>query len=260
MRHNVRFDQPGRINAPEFVERLAAFGASTLLSVQYDQILRSQLLGTVGCPCLNLHFALLPRHRGVAPIAWALIEGDEETGVTLHHMIEDIDAGDIVAQRPVRIDPEDTGRELYDKLTWAAVELFRECDPFPDDLVRTRVAQDRSVASYHRKGDLEFSKPTVDWNRPAAELQRWIRAMIFPPMHYPQTSLGGRPRWITRVAGTLGDSGGAPAGSVVGRSPRGIDVATADRALQILGLTDREEPDEAADDLPQTVAIGDRFA
>ena len=72
-RLGVPFARPRKINAPSFVKRLAAYRADALLSIQYDQILRDPLFDAIGCPCLNLHFALLPRHRGVAPIAWAVL-------------------------------------------------------------------------------------------------------------------------------------------------------------------------------------------
>ena len=183
---------PGPINASATIEALREFGADALVSIQYDQILRDALFNRIGCPCLNLHFALLPRHRGVAPIAWAVLEGDSEAGVTLHHMVEDIDCGDIVAQQRVAIGPTTTARELYDALTEAAGTLFRASYPFDRNSLSQRLPQETATASYHKNGDLDFSELRVDWSRPAAELQCWIRAMIFPPMQYPEVSFEGR--------------------------------------------------------------------
>ena len=102
-RLGIRCSQPKRINDPVAIAELAAFQADALLSIQYDQILRGALFQQIGCRCLNFHFALLPRHRGVSPIAFAVLEGDAEAGVTLHEMVEQIDAGQVIQQRAVPI-------------------------------------------------------------------------------------------------------------------------------------------------------------
>jgi methionyl-tRNA formyltransferase len=248
----VRFEQPRRINAPETIERLAAFAPDVLVSIQYDQILKGPLFRTIGCACLNLHFALLPRHRGVAPIAWAVMQGDAEAGVTLHHMVEDIDAGDVVAQRRVPIAPDDGARQVYEKVSAATVALFRESHPFPASLLGRRLPQDASVASYHRAGDFDFSRRAVDWTRPAAELQRWLRAMIFPPMQHPETTLGGRRLEIRRVGGVLGPVADVAPGTVVSAGADGIVVAAADGSVVVQEMV-------AADGAPARVAAGERF-
>ena len=109
-----------------------------MVSIQYDQILRASLFDAVPFPCLNLHFSLLPRHRGVNPIAWAILSGDSEAGVSLHHMVPDIDAGHVIDQRRVPIDPGGTARELYDALAAACFELFRDSLPFSRALLDGR--------------------------------------------------------------------------------------------------------------------------
>ena len=219
------------------MERLAAFGADALVSIQYDQILKGPLFDRIGCPCLNIHFALLPRHRGVAPIAWAVLAGDSEAGVTLHHMIEDIDAGDIVAQRAVPIAPDGTAREVYDALTNVAIQVFQESYPFAPGLLHGREPQSTGDASYHRQGDLDFSIRQVDWTRPAWDLQRWIRARIFPPMQYPETTWHGQVVTIRRVAGEIGAAAGVPAGTVVTSTDGLIEVAAGDGLLRLTDVS-----------------------
>ena len=252
LRLGVAFDQPSRINQPEFAERLTAYGATALISIQYDQILRGDLFRRIDCPCLNLHFALLPRHRGVAPIAWAILEGDREAGVTLHHMVEEIDAGDTIAQRSVPIAPADTARELYDAVEAAATALFKQSYPFSPELLRTCLPQDDSVACYHRKGDLDFSQRRIDWKQPAAELHAWLRAMIFPPTQYPETRLNGRRFQIERLAAELGTPVTAPPGVIVARSEAGIDVAALDRSIRITVWT-------APPEIGSTIAVGEQL-
>jgi len=258
-RTGVRFEQPRRIHAPDVLERLAGFGARALISIQYDQILHAPLFQALDGPCLNLHFSLLPKHRGVSPIAWAILAGDREAGVTLHHMVEAIDAGDLIAQQRVRIGAEDTARELYDATSRAAAELFRCSYPFPDSLLLTRLPQDPAAASYHRAGEIDFSQRKVDWNRPADELQRWLRAMIFPPHQHPEIRCAGRSLEVTRVGGALAPAATAPPGSVVEISPRGARIACADGTLWIHGLADPARPELAPQTLVASLRIGERL-
>lgn len=252
-RLGVRFGQPRRINTAEVIEELREFGARALISIQYDQILKNPLFRAIGCPCLNLHFSLLPRNRGVSPIAWAVAEGDGETGVTLHHMVEDIDAGDVVAQREVPIGRADSARDVYDAATRAAILLFRESHPFHDELLKRRLPQDRSRASYHAGGSFDFSARRISWKRAAAELQPWLRALVFPPHQHPETALDGRVLRVTRVGAEIGEAEGAP-GTVLSVDGGGVEIATGAGSVRLLGL---REP--TGDDVISTLAPGDRF-
>jgi methionyl-tRNA formyltransferase len=258
-RLGVPCDQPAKINDSAFLERLAEFRATALISIQYDQILRGALFRRIGCPCLNLHFALLPRHRGVAPMAWAILSGDREAGVTLHHMVEDIDAGDVIAQRAVPIRPDQSARELYDRVSEAGKALFDECYPFPAALLGRSLAQDHGRASYHRQGDLDFSHRRVVWSRPADELHRWIRAMIFPPMQHPEIEWKGRLLCVERVAGEIRPAVDAPPGAVVAASAAGIDVAAQGGVLRVVAASDASGERSSNLDILARVAVGDRL-
>ena len=258
-RLEVPLDQPGNVNDPGFVERLAAFEPTALISVQYDQILKANLIRGIGAPCVNFHFALLPRHRGVAPIAWAILANDAETGVTAHHMVEAIDAGDVIEQVKVPIGAADSARAVYDNATAASLELFRRCYPFSDEVLSRRRPQIASDAVYHRNGELDFSQKRVNWDRPGDELHRWIRAMIFPPLQYPEFVWEGRSLWITEVDGELRAGDGQPAGVVVDRSEQTLDVATRDRVLRIRGLCDGADPGRPSQALIQSIPLGGRL-
>ena len=258
-RAGVRVDAPPRISDPAFVARLAEFGADALVSIQYDQILKANLFANVGCPCLNLHFALLPRHRGVDPMAWAILEGDARAGATLHWMVQGVDAGDVIAQRALDVPPDVSARELYDRVSEAAIALFRECYPFAAELLARRRPQDASRACHDRKGDLDFSARRIDWSRPAPELQRWLRAMIFPPFQHPETELRGRRLLVTRVAGTVGGATAQAPGLVLGRSAGEVEVAAGGGTLRVRGLLDPAEPAAPSEAILARVAVGDRF-
>lgn len=111
----VRCLEPEDVNSPIAVGQVAEHRASLLLSVYYTQIFKGPLLQAVGGPRLNVHPSLLPRHRGVAPLVWAIVEGDTRTGVTIHHIDDGIDTGRVAWQRPLPIHPSDTGHELHMK-------------------------------------------------------------------------------------------------------------------------------------------------
>lgn len=259
-RLDLPFEQPRRINEPRAIERLKAFGARALLSIQYDQILRGPLLRGIGCPCLNLHFSLLPRHRGMHPIAWAILEGDAEAGVTLHHMWEQIDAGEVIAQQRVPVARDATARELYDAVAEACFELFRASYPFPDALLATRLAQDPTRAVYHKAGELDFANLRVDWTRPARELHAWLRAMIFPPFQHPETVRGGRRLRIEKLAGELGRSAnGAEPGRVVARDADGVDVAAGGGSIRLRAIAAWAAAGEPAASALGEIDVGDRL-
>ena len=216
------------------MRELVAFEPQALISIQYNQILKPSLFDALACPCLNLHFALLPRHRGVSPIAWSIFEGDEVGGVTLHHMIPNIDAGDVIAQRSVPVPADMTARQLYDALTQAARSLFAESYPFPRELLQKRLTQVESNACYHRAGDFDFSAREIDWDRQAQELHRWIRAMIFPPLQCPEFRHEGRRVRVHRIATKIGDTQGAAPGRVVREDAAQIEVAAVGGSIRIV--------------------------
>ena len=231
-RLGVHVEQPRNINAPEFAAKLAGFRPHALISIQYDRILKGTVLDA-GFPCVNLHFSLLPRHRGVAPVAWALLEGDDEAGVTLHHMVEGIDTGNVITQRSFRLEGGETARDLYDRLTILAQDLFVDVFPFtPDDLDRGRV-QPSETACYHHAGEFDFSLRRTEWSRPARELHRWLRAMIFPPLQHPETSWKGHVLRIESVTPALEAAHGVPPGTIVARRGRAAIVESEGGAIGV---------------------------
>lgn len=236
--HGVAFAQPEDINTRDVIDRLNHFEPEMLISIQYDQILQKRFFDGATFPCLNLHFSLLPRHRGVSPIAWALLDGDTHTGATLHQMVPSIDAGDIVDRERVSIAEDDTARMVYDKVSAAGVRLFQRRFPFSDH--SSNQPQAEASASYHRNGDLDFTKVEIDWNRPVAELHRWIRAMIFPPFQWPTLTWAGKCYLIGRIDGIIGDPPGLAPGTVCRVEQGRLEVAAEGGTISIRQLADGE--------------------
>ena len=212
------------INDPSFVAEIAALRPDFLLSFQAAQLLKAPLLETPTMGALNLHFGPLPRYRGVAPIAWAIINGEAETGVTLHHIKVGVDNGPIISSRAVPIRPEDTGRTVYDGCSEAGIELFRES--WPHVRLQTPAGQPQSPEEvlYYNRYSIDFSQRSVSWRGDCESIANWIRAFIFPPFQFPALTLGDTPFEIAAVFWDRLSHRGRP-GEVLALSADGVTVA-----------------------------------
>jgi methionyl-tRNA formyltransferase len=200
----VRVLEPRDVNATSVVEEVRDFGASLLLSVYYTQLFGDELLGAVRGACLNVHPSLLPRHRGVAPLVWAIVEGDERTGVTIHHVDAGIDTGRVVWQRPLPIHPTDTGIELHHK---AAKLVAAGCAEVLRGWLATGTvpegAEQVGRATSHSRRDPQVNH--VDWACGQQRVRDVVRALA-PPLPGAFTVLPGGERLVlaevTPVAAT----------------------------------------------------------
>lgn len=181
----IRPDDP---NVPSVVARVAALEPDFVFSFYYRRMLRGPLLAAAARGALNMHGSLLPRYRGRAPVNWAVLHGERETGATLHYMTERPDAGDIVAQTAVPVLPDDTAREVFDKVTLAAELTLDHVLPALVAGTAPRIAQDASQATYF--GGRKPEDGRIDWSRSAVEVHNLVRA-VAPPYPGAFTTLGG---------------------------------------------------------------------
>ena len=154
---------PDDVNHPLWVERIRALAPDVIFSFYYRNLLSDEILGLAAKGAFNLHGSLLPAYRGRAPLNWVLVNGETETGVTLHRMVRRADAGAIVAQQKVAIDADDTALQLHQKLNATAQTLLRDALPGILNGTFSETAQDESKAAARRK--------MVVWtgtNRPAS--------------------------------------------------------------------------------------------
>jgi methionyl-tRNA formyltransferase len=169
---------PVSANLPEVVAEIARAQPDLILSFYFREILGPDVLRLGRRGALNLHGSLLPRYRGRCPVNWVLINGEHETGVTLHHMEARPDRGDIVAQRVVPIADDDTALSLNRKLGEAARVLLRETYPLLLAGTAPRVRQDEAHASYF--GGRRPEDGELRWERSARELYDLVRAVTRP--------------------------------------------------------------------------------
>ncbi len=184
---------PESSKGPELRKLVESLRPEFIFSFYYRWMIPSRVLGMAPGGAYNLHGSLLPRLRGRCPVNWAILLGEVESGLTLHHMVAAADAGDIVAQARVRIEPRETAKSLFDKLTPLAYRLVAENWPLIRDGRAPRTPQDHSRATTH--GGRRPEDGLVDWRRPAIHVDRLVRAVTHP---YPGafTALDGRKLFV----------------------------------------------------------------
>lgn len=180
---------PDDVNAEDAVAAIAAVRPDFLFSFYFRQMMKPRVLALPSRGALNLHGSLLPRYRGRAPVNWVLVNGETETGVTLHEMDEKPDHGAIVAQRRVAITRDDTALSLTRKLAAAGRDLLRDVHPRLIDGSAPRTAQEHTASSYF--GGRKPADGAIDWTQPAESIRDLVRA-VTDPWPGAFTTLDGR--------------------------------------------------------------------
>jgi len=231
--------QPEDVNAASAVRRIAGAEPDLLLVAAYGQILKCRLLDVPPYGAINLHGSLLPKYRGAAPINWAVINGETETGLSVIEMIEQMDAGDILGQRATPIGPDETAGEVHDRLAELGARLVTEIvREIPlDEVARRR--QNETQATYAPR--LKKHDGRIDWARPAPDVYNQIRGVTPWPAAFTFLPAGGRKSPLRVVVDRAARLPAAPRkaepGEVVSADAEGIDVACARGAVRIVELT-----------------------
>ena len=239
------------LNAEAEVARVRALAPDLIVVVGWTRLLCPALLAIPPRGCVGFHASLLPRHRGRAPVNWAILRGETETGNTMIFLEPEADAGDIVDQHAVAIGPEDTCATVYAKLAEAGAAMLREHLPALLAGRAPRRRQDASEASVLPRRTPEMG--ITDWNRTPREVHDWIRALTHP---YPGAFalLGGRPvrLWSSRAPDTgVGPDGsagpgvapGVAPGTVLGPDGPAVRIAARCGSLGVLRLQDENGPE-----------------
>ncbi|MFI5395857.1 MAG: methionyl-tRNA formyltransferase [Candidatus Binatia bacterium] len=217
--------QPQKLRALETIETLASWSPDLIVVAAYGKILPKIVLDLPPLGCINVHASLLPKYRGAAPIQWAILRGEERTGVTIMRMNEGMDTGDILLQHEIDIGPDETHGELQARLAELGARVLTEAITGLHTgtlLARQQHEEEMTLAPMIKKEDGH-----IDWTHPAVDLARKVRA--FNPWPSACTSLGGKQLKIHRAhADTLSRT--APPGTVVAING-GISVATGKGAL-----------------------------
>lgn len=224
--------QPARVREEGFVQTLRELEPDVIVVVAFGQIIPESILSLAPLGCINVHASLLPGYRGAAPIQWAVINGEEKSGVTIMRMDAGLDTGDMISRVEVPLSEEETGGSLFDKLSQAGARLLVETLPTLADGTAVYEKQpSESPTDY--AGMIRKEMGNLDWSMPAVKLERLIRGLNPWPSAY--TFLGGKTLklWRARVEQSQSE---ASCGTVLSAGKGGLLVQTGDGALRILEL------------------------
>ena len=210
---------PVRVKKPEAVQRLREEAPDLIVVAAFGQILSKEILDLPRYGCINVHASLLPRYRGAAPIQWAVINGEEKTGVTIMQMDEGLDTGDILLQEEIALEPDETGESLYNKLAKLGGDLLVRALPMVEEGTLHPVKQDDSQSCYASM--LRKEMGNIDWTMPAVKIERLVRGLNSWPGAY--TFMNGKMLKIWGSAVAEGEAEGEP-GTVAGTDKKNIFV------------------------------------
>ncbi len=227
-RHNIPVYTPDDINHPLWVEKIRELKPDVLFSFYYRDILSADILDIPASGCFNLHGSLLPKYRGRVPTNWAIINGETETGVTLHSMTPGIDNGDIVAQQTVAINSNDTAQTLSDKQVEAARDLLDACLPMIEDGSAKRTPQNNDEATYF--GGRSAEDGAIDWSQSATTVHNLVRAVTRP---YPGAfTFAGQRKLVLWEVEVLDQISDAKPGTILSVEP--LDIACGEGVVRVL--------------------------
>ncbi|MFW3570825.1 bifunctional UDP-4-amino-4-deoxy-L-arabinose formyltransferase/UDP-glucuronic acid oxidase ArnA [Kosakonia cowanii] len=225
---------PDDVNHPLWVDRIAEMKPDVIFSFYYRNLLGEAIMNNARIGAFNLHGSLLPAYRGRAPLNWVLVNGETQTGVTLHRMISRADAGAIIAQQAVEIADADDALSLHRKLTESAKHLLEGALPTLKNGTFSETAQDESKASYVGRRTPEDGR--LEWEKPAQTLHNLVRAVSDP---WPGAfSFVGTHKFIVWKSRVRSDVAPARSGTVISVSP--LIIACGEGALEVMtGQTEK---------------------
>jgi methionyl-tRNA formyltransferase len=225
---NLKTLQPEKMADPGVTETLADIEPDAIVVVAFGFILKRDVLDLPRLGCINGHASLLPKYRGAAPIQWAIAEGEDKTGVTAMLMDEGMDTGDILMQKEVGIDPDDTCGSLHDKLAPVTADLLVEA------LERLAAGSIKPMPQDHERATyapmLKKQDGKIDWTMTANKIALRVRA--FDPWPGTFTMLEDQPLKVMRAEAEREDPSGVP-GSLMRCDKNGIVVSCGEGALRI---------------------------
>lgn len=232
LKYNLPVYQPKKVREPEFVELLRSLKPDVMVVAAFGQIITKEILEMPKYGCINVHASLLPAYRGAAPIQWAVINGDKESGVTIMQMDEGIDTGDMIEKAVVPIAEDETGGSLFDKLSHTGAKL---CVKVLRDLEEGTAVREKqpeeSTTPYAKMIDKKMGE--VDWKKSAKEIEQLIRGLNPWPSAY--TKVHGKTLKLWKAKVLLETSQMKP-GQIVKVTKDSLAVQTGQGMLEIQEL------------------------
>ena len=244
--------QPAKMRDGTAMEIIRRLDPEVIIVAAYGKIIPKDILDYPRYGCINVHGSLLPAYRGAAPIQWAVINGDAETGVTIMQMDEHIDTGDILYQTAIPIGIDDTAESMFDKLAVLGADLLIEA---LDKLIKgelTAVKQDEALATYTTMLDKTYS--AIDWSKSGAQVHNLVRGLYSWPI--AQTTLNGK---MLKIYRTSPCEKSGDAGKVIDTDPLTVACGEGSVIIRELQLEGKKRMDSAAFLIGHPLKIGDRL-
>lgn len=232
LKHNIPVYQPVRARDEAFVEEMRTLKPDAMVVIAFGQILPKSLLDLPKYGCVNIHASLLPKYRGAAPIQWAVINGDEETGITTMMMDVEMDTGDMLEKTVIKLNPDETGGSLFDRLSLLGGDLILSTLSKLEKGEITPQPQDHAQATYVKK--ISKSMGDIDWTMDAVSIERLVRGLNPWPSAF--TRWNGKMLKIWEAKVLPDQETKAPCGSVISASDEGLKIQTGNGVLCVTSL------------------------
>lgn len=229
---NLPIFQPLNLRDGEALEIAKGLNPELMVVAAYGKLLPEELLAVPPLGAVNVHSSLLPKYRGAAPINWAILNGEIETGVTIMYMAKELDAGDIILQKSTPIGPQENAQELTVRLAELGAEALSEAVVLLGNGTASRTPQDERQQTYAPM--LSKKEAMIDWTLPAHEIHCKIRGLIPWPCAATDV-ISGAPMKLYAAEEIDGESTADP-GVIVSAGKQGIDIACGDG--KILRITE----------------------
>ena len=234
LKHDIPVFQPIRVREAECIEELRKYNADIMVVVAFGQILPKEILEMCTYGCVNVHASLLPKYRGSAPIQWAIIDGEEVTGVTTMQMDEGLDTGDMLLKTEIPVEPKETGGSLFDKLAQAGAKLCVETLEALQNGTVTPIPQGETTTAYAKMLDKQLGD--INWNKTAVEIERLIRGLTPWPSAYTNWNEKVMKIWDAEVSDIDVEMEDAKPGTIVKVEKDAFYVQTGEGLLKVCEL------------------------
>ncbi len=224
--HDLPVFQPVTLKDEAVQDQVRALAPELIVVAAYGKLLPKAVLEAPKYGCINVHSSLLPKYRGAAPIHWAILNGEKETGVTIMYMAEGLDTGDIISQAATPIDPDETVEQLHDRLAEMGAKLLGETVTAIGNGTAVRTPQDESQHTYAPL--LSRALSPIDWTRPGRAIHDQVRGLV--PWPAAVTQVGGVNVKVFATELTGETSAKAP-GTLVAADKKGISFVAGDGSV-----------------------------
>jgi len=234
----LKVAQPERINSPDGLDILGNAAPDAIVVASYGQLLRKAVFSLPPLGTINIHASLLPRYRGAAPINWAIINGEQETGITTFLIDKGMDTGKILMKEPLAIGKDETAGELHDRLATLGAKVIIETLNGIQGKTLAPTVQNEDEATLAPKLCREDGK--IDWTQAAQEIHNWVRGMNPYPGAF--TLLGKETVKVHRTLVTGIGCGDVPPGEIALKETGRLLVGTGDDLIEIIEVQHESRP------------------